>query len=123
MVRERIDCESLALLTDHPLQGLGISNMGDRIKLLKRAHLHQQRLQPACDNMELDQTVQGHDSSVGTRALQSPQLAVVQGSHVTAMPAEAAVPNTLDFAGGEVTIVDGIDMIRQDVQQSAKALD
>jgi hypothetical protein len=123
MVRERIDCESLALLTDHQLQELGISKMGDRIKLLKRAHLYQQRLQPACDNMELDQTVQGHDGSVDISALQPPQLAVVEDSHVTAMSAEAAVPNTLDFASGEVTIVDGIDTIRQDVEQSAKALD
>ena len=122
MVRERIDCESLALLTDHQLQELGISKMGDRIKLLKRAHLHHQRLQPAFDNMELDQTVQGHDSSVGSSALQSPQLAVVEDSHVTAMSAEAAVPNMLNFAG-EVTLVDGIDMTRQDVEQLAKALD
>jgi hypothetical protein len=123
MVRERIDCESLALLTDHQLQELGISKMGDRIKLLKRAHLHHQRLQPVCDNMELDQTVRGHDSSVGSSALQSAQIGVVEDSHVTAMSAEAAVPNMLNFAGGEVTIVDGIDMTLQDVEQSAKALD
>ena len=151
MVRERIDCESLSLLTDHQLQELGISRMGDRIKLLKRAHHHQQRLQTACDDVELDlatrsgivsgtqktcnpssdKSVAGIEEQLSRQLMLQAQEQADEDACVSVMSTEAAVRPTLDVNGGttvagsdtnEVTNVSGMNIMRDTGESDSRGL-